>query len=799
MPLMFATASLTLPALNLPQCWLLPSIAARFGIHLARAELSTTPAADSQSTVPAIPPPAPPPRPAPADPLAALWEEAIERYKSETGIDMFAQDSTRFVSESAILHYLDEQEKTFAQFRADGPQRLRTALAPVAGACGPLCAIAGEGVGLVFAPSKVLFTAIGELVKAAVKVSEELDSIVGAFDTIEHHLRILKPAAARDLLHDEALREASVKLLAQILVVFGVIQKVQNDGRLVLWLKKLAGSKQVSSALDDLGRLATNQHQTISAVTLYTAKETMAILIEGDASHQHEHELTRKSLAEITKIAQEVHDMVRQNTDATQGQTSVNRGVLENIQRTLLRQINDMNMDRNTANIEKILQWLQYSDSSVKMNSLLDDRAESTGSWFLDGDEYSAFKRGERKCLWLHGKAGCGKSTMIAAVIRDLQVRAACSATTALTITHLFDTTNGSQPRNLRALLSSFLCQLAYSRGECATNLLKLRTGASVGDSQLSLEMMRHHLDAMLESTAIHVLIIVDALDEADDDRIISFLAHLRTHTNVSLLLSSRHEVLFQADLQGLSDTEIPMREDLINEDIMVVLEQFLHSGGALDIKTNQDIKDRIKQVIRMTADGNFRWAALQLRELGAVAGIPRKVLQRLENIPKTLGEDYERRLQAIDSSDRQDVLCLLIWSLFSHRPLSTSDFAQLLSFDYSERMPVFNTSMQPSSVIDVLSLIGSTFICERDGIIRIAHASVKNYLIELPPSSPYYVDPNYVYSMMARTCLAYLKAAKTMPPTDTSAHPSISLPIMAMSTSLIFLSRQAVISILAM
>ncbi|TRM67255.1 hypothetical protein BD626DRAFT_397030, partial [Schizophyllum amplum] len=722
------------------------------------AESSTTPAADSQSTVPAIPPPAPPPRPAPADPLAALWEQAIERYKGETSIDLFAQDDARFESESAILHYLDEQEKSFSEFRARDAQRLRTALAPVAGACGPLCAIAGEGVGLVFAPSKMLFTAIGELVKAAVKISEELDSIVGAFDTIEHHLRILKPAAARDVLHDEALREASVKLLAQILVVFGVIQKAQNDGRLVLWLKKLAGSKQVSSALDDLGRLATNQHQTISAVTLYTAKETMAILIEGDTCEVHEHELTRKSLAEITKIAQEVHDIVRQNTDATQGQTSVNRGVLENIQRTLLQQINNMNLDRNTANIEKIFQWLQYPDSSVKMNTLLDDRAESTGSWFLDGDEYSAFKRGERKCLWLHGKAGCGKSTMIAAVIRDLQVRAACSATTALTITHLFDTTNGSHPRNLRALLSSLLCQLAYNRDECAVHILKLRTGAAVGASQLSLDTLQDHVDTMLESMVMRVFIVVDALDEAEDNKIIPFIAHLRTHANVSLILSSRHEALFQADLEGLSDSEIPMREDLVVEDITLVLERLLRSGGALDTKTDQHIKDRIREVIQETADGNFRWAALQLQELGTVAGIPRKVLERLKDIPKTLAEEYERRLQAINLSDRKDAACLLTWSLFSHRPLSTIDFAQLLSFDYSDRMPVFDASMQPSSVVDVLSLVGSTFLCEHDGVIRIAHASVKDYLLELPTSSPFHVNPEYAYSFITRTCLAYLK-----------------------------------------
>ncbi|TRM67283.1 hypothetical protein BD626DRAFT_396123 [Schizophyllum amplum] len=365
---------------------------------------STTTLVVPESSAPIAPSAPPPPRPTPTDPLAALWEQAIERYRSETGTDLFAQSDALFDSETAILRYIDEQEKTFAQFRADGPQRLRAALAPVAAACGPLCTIAGEGASLIFAPSKVLFTAVGELAKVAVEVREELDSIVDAFDTIEHHLRVLKPIAARDVLQDEALKETSVRLLAQILVVLGVIQKVRKDGRLVLWLKMLGGSKQVSSALDELGRLATNQHQTISAVTLSTARETMAILTDGKAADKHEHDVTHASLACIAKTAQDIHDTIRRSDAATQGQIIANRGFLENIQRALLQQINEMRVNQRDADIDKIYEWLEYPDSSVKMNTLLEDRASSTGSWFLDGEAYTAFKGRAKRSIWLHGQ-----------------------------------------------------------------------------------------------------------------------------------------------------------------------------------------------------------------------------------------------------------------------------------------------------------------------------------------------------------------------------------------------------------
>ncbi|TRM57320.1 hypothetical protein BD626DRAFT_412282 [Schizophyllum amplum] len=340
----------------------------------------------------------------PIDPLAVLWNEALARYRAETCVDVHTDANVLLESEAAIHRYLDEHEKRFEAFRDGGAKWLREALMPVVAALGPLCAIAGEGVSLAFQPSKVVFGAVGELCKAAVEVDDELDAISDAFDTMAHHLSIMNRITDRDVLKDDALREASVKLLAQILVVLGMIQKTRRQGLLVLWFKRLAKSKKVSSALSDLRRLASDYHDTVTGVTLYTARETMAILTKSDAWNKEEQAATRTSLASITKIAQDIHALFCKDVALTLDQQNKSRGILENIQTALLRQIEVINADRTTANLEEIFAWLQYPDSSLKMNNLLDDRARSTGSWFLDGEEFAAFKRGTTKTLWLHGK-----------------------------------------------------------------------------------------------------------------------------------------------------------------------------------------------------------------------------------------------------------------------------------------------------------------------------------------------------------------------------------------------------------
>ncbi|TRM57341.1 hypothetical protein BD626DRAFT_586757 [Schizophyllum amplum] len=428
----------------------------------------------------------------------------------------------------------------------------------------------------------------------------------------------------------------------------------------------------------------------------------------------------------------------------------------------LLRQIDLINLDRKTADLEGIFAWLQFPDSSVKMNNLLDNRAQSTGSWFLDSEEFTASKQRTTKTLLLHGKAGCGKSTMIAAVIRDLQADAASSDAESITLSHLFDTT-GSSPRNLRAFLSSLLCQLAYHLPECASRLLKAREDAS-GRAQLSLDMMRYNLDAVIRATQMHLFVVIDALDEADDPKTtVLFLKHLRTYDNVSLIVSSRMEVAFRADLEALCDTRVAMDVKRVTGDITIVLATYLAPNGLLGDVSNKSL---VSDKLREGADGNFRWTVLLARELVDVAGIPFELLRRLEESPKTLASLYDDILARIYKTGAQkSVRNLLVWAVLAVKPLTTAEFAHLMSFDYSYRMPVYDAALN-SSADHVVALAGSNFVAVRDGEVRIVHASVKDHLLNPPEDSLelnatkfFHIDTSAAYASMTRTCLAYIRA----------------------------------------
>ena len=62
-------------------------------------------------------------------------------------------------------------------------------------------------------------------------MQKDFDAIEDAFETMEHHLRIIKLNAGMSSMLS-TLREESVRLLAQILAVLAVITHMQKCGRL---------------------------------------------------------------------------------------------------------------------------------------------------------------------------------------------------------------------------------------------------------------------------------------------------------------------------------------------------------------------------------------------------------------------------------------------------------------------------------------------------------------------------------------------------------------------------------------
>ncbi|KAL1677846.1 hypothetical protein EV122DRAFT_213408 [Schizophyllum commune] len=695
--------------------------------------------------------------------LLRLWLEAIEMVQRETQMTIPLDHD--YDSPQAIYDLVDRSSSTFTDFRhgrQKWTQKLRDKIEPIALIVQTLSGPLGDAVTLPFSPMKAVFGVIGVVIEASMKVKETFDDILNAFDSVKHYLRTIKPLAS-SAMHD-ALREASVQLLAQILKVLITIMKVQKEGRMKQLLKQLCRSKEVSETLGELERLANQHHQTVAAATLVAVTGLMARL--ADIISSASPSITRNEGHRAWD--QQCVDFLSFTASSSAEQLLLNRQILERMEVNLLQALTAARNDRRKRG-DEVYKWLSYQDSSARVNDLLDSRISGTGSWFLQHPDTQAFLSGDIRVLWLHGTAGSGKSSIMAMAIRHVIAQSSIADEGRLVLMHFFDATSGSQRRNLREFLSSLICQLGDATDDGQNDLIKLCGTHKCGHSQPSTETLQRELDRLLESVTRPVMMVVDALDEAEDDTILPQLQGLCSrHRAVSLLVSSRTEVSYWEGLSRLSKCQLAITKKLVKGDITILLNSVL-AGSLVNMKPAEVAL--VRETLSEGSEGNFRWTILQLQELTKVSGVPLSVRTRLQNMPRRLKDIYDQAASSIPSDLLETTRRLLGWLLFARLRLSVEEFAELVAFDFSRggRLPTFDPELRPSSPHDVLTIINSTFVCYRNGGVFFAHNSVRDYLLD--PQSALYIQHRPSHLVMVQMCLAYLKDLQLDPIISSQTH----------------------------
>lgn len=190
-----------------------------------------------------------------------------------------------------------------------------------------------------------------------------------------------------------------------------------------------------------------------------------------------------------------------------------------------------------------------------------------------------------------------------------------------------------------------------------------------------------------------------------------------------------------------------------------------------------------------LTTVRRFRWAACQLDAL-AQCVTRGKVRRALKDLPKTLDETYARILYAIEEGQNAEVaLKILTWLSYAERPLTTTEVSQVTGivtgeecrFDKDEVVEDSNDILRICSSLVSIATAGTgskntndddddddvtyeqVFDSEqgpgtRVMYVRLAHFSVKEYLISTRPSiERYRLSDQESHDTLATCCLVYL------------------------------------------
>ncbi|KAI5822382.1 hypothetical protein K523DRAFT_257038, partial [Schizophyllum commune Tattone D] len=417
---------------------------------------------------------------------------------------------------------------------------LRERVDPLARSLEKICDPIGDTFSAAFPPSKIVFAAVGLIVSAYVRTRDDFAQIGEAFKELQFHLQIVEIVADShpgQVLHDACVHQ----------------------------------TRPLSEALQNLRLLASSQQQAMAAITL----NKVTLLMETIASDKVSQEWIRGCLIDVLRAIREIHDLGL----LTHAEVIAHRTALRRIELVMYTHSEKLRRIETFAEYEQIKAWLNYVDPSYRLRKLLDDRAEGTGTWFLDGDVFASLKEGKTKAVLLSGKAGSGKSTILAAAVEALRAYHA-SDSHSLVLAHVFDSTNASSDqRDLHALLSTLLGQLALNNTHCASFISESRKKI-VANGLPTKARMEELLMETIRTTSLHITVVIDALDEtSDEDEIVSFIQRLEAVPVISVLASRRH-VIHSTKVFG---TVVSMDGHGENNDIELFLNLAMAAGGNLE------------------------------------------------------------------------------------------------------------------------------------------------------------------------------------------------------------------------
>ncbi|EHK47335.1 putative ankyrin repeat protein, partial [Trichoderma atroviride IMI 206040] len=463
----------------------------------------------------------------------------------------------------------------------------------------------------------------------------------------------------------------------------------------------------------------------------------------------------------------------------------------------LRKAVEDANKDRNQ---KELLDWLCDIDPSDMYNAARKKHKAGTSEWLIKKNaQFTSWVQSPSSFLWLHGKAGSGKSVLSSSVIYHLQREFKDDASIA--VVYFYFTFSDIIRQDNDGMLASLIKQVCCHRPNIPDLVNDLGEYKKKG-MRPSTEELRNSFVTTLRGFT-NVYIVIDALDECPDintqrEELMETLHYVLDSNlnNLHLFCTSRQESDIKVSL--CSQFSKPCRGALnitshlqeIQDDIGKYIDSTLtnpnYSSWPIDTKAE------VKKVLIEKSDGMFQYIRCQFEALQKLRN-PRDIRQVLDDLPKGLDETYNRMLQGIDDQYRKSVANSLKWLAFSMKPLTVDDLAEIFIMHPYDDVVIDSTECL-FNTRDVL-IYFSGLIVENGGTVRLAHFSIKEFLVSSDLASSrirQHLASTFSFSdidahlFIAYSCLSYLNY--TSPLAIEGDEKSQSLKVYAASKCLIHL-----------
>ncbi|KAN0077644.1 vegetative incompatibility protein HET-E-1 [Elaphomyces granulatus] len=372
---------------------------------------------------------------------------------------------------------------------------------------------------------------------------------------------------------------------------------------------------------------------------------------------------------------------------------------------------------------KECLRHLFLTDPADDKNALKrrkGERAPGTCEWILETEELEKWlgpttnTECNENMLWLYGNPGTGKSTMAIAMTEEL---------------------SNQSPFDSYPILRGLLYQLINQHQELMKFLLSRYEVREEQKAKLftSFDALWATLIEIGHDTASgEKYCIIDALDECDRESQHILLTQIyqtfskhnskNSHPRIHILITSRPYPEIAQHLTGFNRKDLASYQN-IKMDLQVFIEEKVKE---LSQKKNysEKVTLEVSRILEEKAEGTFMWVGIACGELTNVRC--RDAVKKLRNLPRGLHSLYQELLDtALESGDEdnQTIIQMLSFVAVSRRPLSVAELSEACQLYHDEDEESRLRFTQED--IEMCRLM----IIVQDGIVRLLHKSVRDYL----------------------------------------------------------------------
>ena len=384
--------------------------------------------------------------------------------------------------------------------------------------------------------------------------------------------------------------------------------------------------------------------------------------------------------------------------------------------------------------------WLK--PANVKNVHLYQVRAKLDGTcdWIASNDIFERWVKPEPsisrdRFLVISGTHGCGKSVLASSIVARLE------KAKQHTLFFSFSSSDGIRQTSenlIRTLLWQLLQETADKESVDSVHRLSL-------NGQPTISELWEAFGRIASTMAKPVYCVVDGIDECIDYNhtvSITIMQILENSPGLRILLLGRPHV-FQAHSGNSPFVAIEITSAMLSQDIEALIN---YEVAKSDILSLPEFRKNVYETLKGKSDGMFLWVRLMVDDLNKSSS-KSEFSERLQNLPCGLEKAYQ--LLFLHLSERLDKYELrlaqttLAFTITSCRPLHFDELRYAFAVycrsleSMAHPLEQYLLLQPPQRILDVTGgLISMT-----DGVLRLIHSSVKEFLIR--PEDQWICEPD--------------------------------------------------------